>query len=109
MNFLKNIGLKIKIAIGAVIAVLGIILFFFVRQKIRAKEQMEFQLSEVNSQIELAKLEQDALIKEEKLKTLKEQETLIREKIEYLEKVETTENREVSMEELDAFFDKRGF
>lgn len=105
----KTIGAKIKLVLGVIAGIFGFFLFFFVRQQIRAKEKVQYDLEKVTSEIELAKLETDSKERKKKIESLKEQEYLIREKIDYIEKVETIEKREVSIEELDAFFDKRGF
>lgn len=109
MEFFKKIGLQVKIIFGAIAGFLGVLLFFFVRQKVRAKEHVQYELDRVKSEISITHLAEDSKEKEEKLEELKKEEVSIREKIEYIEKIEVEEKREVSIEELDAFFDKRGF
>lgn len=109
MDFWKKISTKVKLIIAAIASALGFGLFFFVREKIRAKDKMKYELSKVRSEIKLAHLEADSIEKKQKMNELRKEEILIREKIKYLEDIEIKENREVSIEELDAFFDKRGF
>ena len=109
MDFWKKISTKIKLIIAAIVSALGFVLFFFVREKIRAKDKMKYELAKVESELKIIHLESDSQEKKEKINKLKQEESLIREKIKYLENIEVKENREVSIEELDAFFDKRGF
>lgn len=109
MEFLKKIGTKFKVVLATIASILGFVLFFFVRQKIRAKDKMKHELSRVESELKITHLENDSEQKKEKIISLRRQEMSIREKIKFLEEVEVKENREISIEELDSFFDKRGF
>lgn len=109
MEWFKKLGTQVKIALGAIAAFFGFILFFFVRQQIRAKQKMEYELSRVESELKIAELEEDSKEKVEKIEALKKEEVLIREKIKYIEEKEVEEGREVSLEELDAWFEGRGF
>lgn len=109
MKCFEKLSAKAKMIIGGIASIFGFILFFFIRTKIRAKEQMKYDLSKVESEIKITHLENESEEKKEKLIQLQQQENLIREKIKYLEEVKIKENRDVSIEELDAFFDQRGF
>lgn len=109
MDFWKKISTTVKVIIASIASVIGFVLFFFVREKIRAKDKMKYELSRIESELKITNLKADSEEKKEKISQLKKEESLIREKIKYLETVETKENREVSVEELDAFFDRRGF
>lgn len=109
MEFFKKLSTTVKVIIASVMSIFGFILFFFVREKIRAKDKMKYELSRVEAELKITNLETDSQKKKEKVNQLKQEESLIREKIKYLENIEIKENREVSLEELDAFFDKKGF
>ena len=108
MEFLKKISLKVKVIFGVILGALGFVLFFFIREKMRAKDKLEYELSRVESELQIAHAEEDSEEKMKNVKELKGKETLIREKIKFLKEKEFEEGREVSLEELDAFFDNRG-
>lgn len=109
MEFLKNLSLRVKLIIGSIVGIISFVLYLFVRQKIRARDKMEYELNKVKSEINLTHLEKDSKEKKIKLQQLEKEEKLIREKIKFIEEKEVAEKRDVSLEELDAFFDKRGF
>ena len=106
---IKSFGLEIKIIAAGIIGFLSFILYFFIKQKIKAKQHLEYELSKIESEKELVKLEGDANVKKEKLNNLKEKESEIRKKISIIEKAEKEQNRDIGLEELDDFFDSRGF
>jgi hypothetical protein len=108
VKFLKNIGFKIKLFFGAIVGFLGILLFFIIRGKIKAKEHLEFELERIKTEIEVTKLEEESEESLKKIETLAAEESKIREKIRFIEEREI-KGEEVSLEELDKFFDDRGF
>jgi hypothetical protein len=108
MEFLKKISTKVKVIFGAIIGILGFFLLLVVRDKILAKEKMAYELSRVESELKITHLEENSVKKIKRLTNLRKEEALIREKILFLEEKEATEGREVSIEELDAFFNSRG-
>jgi len=109
MEFLKKIGTKIKVAFGVVIGLLGFVVFFFIREKIRARDKMNYELTKLESELKIAELEVDSEEKITKITELKEKESVIREKIKVLKEMEIDRGRDISLKELDAFFDSRGF
>jgi hypothetical protein len=81
MEFLKKIGLKVKVAFGAIVGLLGIVLFFFVRSKMRAKDHLEFELDRVKAEMEIAQLDKTSEESLKKIEELRVEESKIREKI----------------------------
>ena len=108
MGLWNKMSIKVKVVLGAIAGILSFLLFFFVRNQIRARDKMKYELSRVESELKVAHLEEDSADKIKKIEQLKSEEALIREKIEFLEEKEAEEGREVSIEELDAFFSNRG-
>lgn len=108
MEFLKKIGLKVQIFLILLGGVLAAFLFLYLRGNFRLKKQMEYELSKVRKETELAELEKDAEIKKEKIAGLKEREVEIEEKIKIIEEREI-KGEEISLEELEDFFAERGF
>jgi hypothetical protein len=107
MNFLKKIGLKVKVALAAIVGVLGVIFYFVIRGKMRAKDQLSYELSRIKNEIEIAHLEKDTEENLKKIDELKKAENKIRKKIKLVEERET-EVGDASLEELDDFFKNRG-
>jgi len=109
MKFLKKLGTKIKVIFGVLIGIIGFIVFLFIDKKVRAKDKLKYELSKVESEINIANLEKDSEEKEVRIENLKKEEALIREKISFIEKKEVEEGVELTTSELDDFFDNRGF
>lgn len=108
MNFFKRMGLKLKLALGFAFAAITFVAYFIIRGKIRIKDQLEYELSRLKSEIEITNLEEKTEEAEKKIKNLKKDEKKIREKIAFIEERES-KGEEVSLEDLDKFFDERGF
>lgn len=108
MEFLKKLGLKLQLFLILAGAVIATFLFFYVRGNLRLKKQMEYELSRVKKETELAELEKDSAEKEEKIAALKEREAEIIEKIKFIEEKEVR-GEEITVEELKDFFSSRGF
>lgn len=106
---LEKINLTAKAIIGIIASIAAFFLFFFIRSKVSAKKEMAYRLEKVKSEIKIAELEAESDSKKEKLEELKKEEEQIRLKIKYIEEKESSENRDVTLEELDDFFDSRGF
>lgn len=104
MKFFKKLGLKAKAILIAILGVLGFILFFVIRGKIRSKEHLNYELSRLRNEIEVAHLEEKTEENLEKLEELKKQEAVIREKIKFIEEKEAEGIEDVSLEALDEFF-----
>ena len=106
MNFLKKIGIKIKLIFLAILSAVGFIFYFSIRSKIRIKDQLDYELSRLRSELELSELKEDSKENLEKISGLKEQEKLIKEKIKFIKRKESS-GGDVSLEELDSFFKDR--
>lgn len=108
MDFLKKLGLKLQLFLLLVGGVLAAFIFLQVRGNIRLKKQMEYELSRVKKETELAELEKDGEEKKAKIESLKEREAEIVEKIKFIEEKEV-KGEEVTVDELESFFSERGF
>lgn len=106
MEFIKKISLKFKIVLVIITSVIGAMLFFYLRNNLKAKKYLEYRLDVVKKETELAELEKDEKVKKEKIKDLKQEEKEIIKNIEILEKKEN-KGEEISPDELEDFFKKR--
>lgn len=108
-EFFKKVGNQIKIVVGVLLGILGFIFFFFFRNNTeKLKDLLEDELEMVKSEIEIAKINEDLEDNKEKLESLQEREKKLREKIKAIE--EGNDDPEyLTDEELDEFFDSRGF
>jgi len=109
MEWFKKLNIKFKIAVGLIGMFIGMLLFMTAKRKFLAKDKLKFELARVTHESELAHLEKDAKAREKKLEVLREQKGAILRKIDVIEAQEVEIGREMSVEELDSFFDSRGF
>jgi len=107
MEWFKKLNAKVKIALGVIASVFGFILMVFVRQKLNARSKLQFELEKVKRETEMIHLEEDFEEKERKLSSLRQKEKDLRKKIKEVEEREY-KGEEVSTEEIDEFFKKRG-
>lgn len=107
-GFFKKISLQVKVVFGLLAGIAGFILFSFVRDKILAREKMHYELERVKSEMKIANLGKDSSEKLKRIEDLKNEETLIREKIKFIEEREAVSPKKVSTEELESFFSDRG-
>jgi cytoskeletal protein RodZ len=108
MKFFKKLGLKIQLVFGAVLGLIGVAIFFFIRWKIITKDYLNFEIKKAKSESEISKLEEKSEESLKKIEELSKEESKIREKIHFVEGKEI-KSEEVSLEDLDKFFDDRGF
>lgn len=108
MKFLKKLGFRLKLFFGFIVGILTFIAYFAVRKSMSAKDKLKYELAKNKSELEIAHLEEKTELNDKKIETLKEKEKVIREKISILEEKER-KNEDISLEELDKFFDDRGF
>jgi recombinational DNA repair ATPase RecF len=108
-EWFKKLNIKFKIALGILSLFVAMFLFATVKRRFAAKDKLKYELSKNAHEIELAKLEVESEFKEQKLKELKSIENELEKKLEDVEKKEAEIGREMSVEELDSFFDSRGF
>lgn len=106
-DFFKRLGLKVKLILGAIIGVFGFIAVFVLRKRINAREILELELKKVREEVEIEKAQEEIDRNDEKILTLESRIKEIKKEIKKLEEFEARED--VSEEELDEFFDERGF
>ena len=113
-DFFSSISLKVKLFFGAVAGIVGFIAINSFRKKLNDKKILELELERVRAEIDIEKAQEDIDINNEKINHLNERaEQIVAEIAELDEKkeeqAEKRKNKKVSNEELDDFFDKRGF
>jgi len=85
-------------------------MFFLIiifRIKISNRKMLEYELSKIRHTIEIERLKDEESINLAKINLLEKEEADILNKIKEIESIETSGN--VTNEELDKFFDDRGF
>jgi hypothetical protein len=106
--FFSKISIEAKLIMSGAIAVVSFILIVVLRGKANTKSALEYELSKVKHDIEIGHLKKQDTKVDGKLSKLKEKEKELKEKIEFVKKKEL-KGENVTLEELDNFFDKRGF
>ena len=106
-TFFGSISLKIKLILGTILGVFGLISYFLFKTKVNNREILELELKKVREEIEIEKAQEEIDVNNLKLDSLEKKAEDIVKQIEAIEKPDA--EREVSKEELDDFFDKRGF
>ena len=106
-RFFDGIALKAKLIIGAIIGIVGFISVFMLRKNINAKQILELELKRVREQVEIEMAQEEIDRNDEKILDLEGRISEIKDEIKKLEEFEA--RKEVSDEELDEFFDERGF
>jgi hypothetical protein len=109
MEWFKKLNIKFKIAIGVLGLFIGTLLFLTLSKQFLAKDKLNYELAKNSHELELAHLEQDAVVKEGKLSSLREEREKILRQIDVVEAHEVEIGREMSVEELEGFFNSRGF
>jgi hypothetical protein len=106
-SFLKAISLKTKLILGIIVSVFGFIALNMFRKKWNDKEILEFELEKVRAEIEIEVAQKDISENNHKLEALQVRADEIVKEI--VEMEAPNPERKVSKEELDDFFDERGF
>ena len=106
-TFFSSISIKIKLILGTILGVFGLISYFLFKTKINNREILELELKKVKEEIEIEKAQEEIDVNNIKLDSLEKKAEKIAKEIEAID--EPDPNREVSKKELDDFFDKRGF
>jgi flagellar biosynthesis/type III secretory pathway chaperone len=109
MEWFKKLNIKFKIALGLLGLFLGMFLFMTVRRKFTAKSKLNYELAQKTHEIELAHLEKDEEIKKTQLEELEKEKSKIIRQLDVIEAQEIEIGREMSVEELNDFFNERGF
>jgi len=106
-NFFKSIGLKVKLILGAIVGIFGFVSIFLLRKKMNARQILELELKKVREEIEIEKTQEEIDRNDGKILLLEGRIEEIKLEIKELEEFEARDS--VSNEELDEFFDDRGF
>lgn len=109
IDWFKRQGLKIKIFIGLLISGLAIVAFFAFGRKLSAKQALNYQLEKKEDEIKIALLESDEKNKKKKLKKLAQERKEILKKIDIIEAESVERGHHMDANELNDFFDSRGF
>ena len=108
-NLFKKISLKVKIIIASIISILGAIFIFTGYKSILKKKGNIITESEKVLKENINNLKAEANSKQNNIKTLQEEEEQIKKNIEDLSSKHFIEDDDdISLEELDKFFKKRG-
>jgi hypothetical protein len=107
MKWFKKLSARAKVVLGVITSIFGFIFFVFVRGKLNAKSKLKHELDNVRRQTEMVNLEEDFEERERKLSSLRQKEKDLRKKIKEVEEREY-KGEEVSVEEIDDFFKRRG-
>ena len=102
-----RLSAKVKIIIAAIVGFFGLIAYFVFRKNINSKEILELELKRVREEIEIEKSQEEIDDNSKKIVDLEARAEEIKREIVKIEKPDL--DREVSKEEIDEFFDKRGF
>ena len=108
INWIKRLSLKTKLILVGIISFVGFIFFTLIQSKMNLKSSYKYQLSKLKSEIELKRLEGESDEIEQELLKLEEQEREVTSRIKIIEEREL-KGEDISIEELDKFFDERGF
>jgi len=107
LAWFKNLGLKFKLFFVALFGIIGTVIFFIANKSMNSKDILKLELKKVRKEIEIEVAEKGINKNNEKIEILKARAAQIKEEIIEITKVET--GREPTEEELDNFFDSRGF
>lgn len=105
--FFKSISIKVKLIFGTIVGVFGVISIFLLSKRLNSRQILELELKKVRKEIEIEIAQEEIDRNQEKLLELESKAEDIKEQIEMLDKPDP--EREISNEELDNFFDERGF
>jgi DNA gyrase/topoisomerase IV subunit A len=106
-SWFNSLGVKIKIFFGAIIGLFGLIAIFLFQKKITSRQILELELEKLREEIEIEKAQEEINKNNVLILDLEGRIKSVKEEIDVLDSFEARE--EVSKEELDEFFDDRGF
>jgi predicted negative regulator of RcsB-dependent stress response len=106
-SFFKAISLKTKLVIGIIVGVFSFVAFQMFRKTMNDADILELELKKVREEIEIEKAQEEIDINNHKLDALEIRADEIVKEIAEIEKPDP--DKEVSDEEIDKFFDDRGF
>ena len=104
--WIKGLGIKIKVFFIALFGIVGTVLFFVLSKNTNTKDILKLELKKVRKEIEIENAAKEIDKNNEKISDLESRAAQIKEEIAEIEKI-APENAEP--EDLDDFFDNRGF
>ncbi len=107
LNFFSGLAAKTKLIFMGVIGFLGFLSFIFVKNKINEKDILKLEVNKLKKQIEIEKNQAAIDQNNEMISSLETREEELRNEVKNI--LTKEKGREVSLSELDAFFDERGF
>jgi len=106
-SLFNSISLKTKFILGIIASVFGFIVVQMFRKRVNDADILELELEKVRAEIEIEMNQEKIVENNHKLEALQARADEIVREIAEIEKPDP--EKEVSDEELDEFFDKRGF
>lgn len=107
-NWFKKLGLRAKLIITGIAGFLAFTFYLVIQGKMNLKSSFKYELAKVKSDLEMKRLEKDSERNAAEIADLEAKEKQILEKIQFIEEKEGL-GEEVFLEDLDRFFDERGF
>ena len=107
LGFFKGLATKVKLFLAGIFGLLGFISFIFLKNKINEKEILKLEVNKLKKQIEIEKNQAVIDQNNEMISSLETREEELRNEVKNI--LTKEKGREVSLSELDAFFDERGF
>jgi|TARA_R110001583_G_scaffold16234_18_gene66338 hypothetical protein len=102
-----SLGAKIKLIITGIAGLLGLFFFFFVKNKINEKEILKLELQKIRKELEIAKNQSEIDANNKLIEGLENREAEIRSEIKSI--LSKEKGKDITLDELDEFFDSRGF
>lgn len=106
-RFWENFSLKIKVIAGAIIGLLGFFAVIFISKKVNAKQILELELENLEERIKIKLAENNVTANNSEIIELENKASIIKKEIEDINFGKKSEF--ITKEELDSFFDSRGF
>tara|TARA_B100001094_G_scaffold333180_1_gene409302 strand:+ start:827 stop:1165 length:339 start_codon:yes stop_codon:yes gene_type:complete len=106
-NLWESFSLKIKLIAGAIFGLFGFFAIIFISKKINAKQILELELKNLEERIKIKQTEEDISTNNSEIIELEKKASIIKQEIEDINSGKKSEF--VTKEELDSFFDSRGF
>jgi len=106
-SFFSKIGTKIKLIVAGIAAAIGFVFIVIFNRRTSRLKMLEHELKTVRSEIEIEKASEDIEENNSRIRELEEKEGAIKKKIWGLDNKAISDD--VTNEELDKFFDERGF
>jgi chromosome segregation ATPase len=109
--FFSAISLKTKLILGIIASIFGAIAFFIMNRNRNDREILEFELKKVREEIEIEQVQIKIDGNTQRLEILKKRADEIVNEITELEEQEEQlpDDKDASNDEIDKFFDDRGF